>query len=217
MPLVTAPLPKMSPRRPKAGTRVRGHVSLPFPRPSPGETVMVGAGDWAGYLRLDEVCQKTGMRVRFHRGIIEVMSISFPHESLKHAIGRMVVAWCDRHSMDYNCWGSTTQRIEGIMGGEPDDSFSFGEEMKPQPDLFIELALSSGGIDKLEFWSEIRAREVWVWQNSRLHAYALVDGGYEVVTESRVLPGIPFKLVEELADLKPHSRAVREFQKRCVA
>lgn len=103
------------------------------------------------------------------------------------------------------------------MGGEPDDSFSFGEEMKPQPDLFIELALSSGGIDKLEFWSEIRAREVWVWQNSRLHAYALVDGGYEVVTESRVLPGIPFKLVEELADLKPHSRAVREFQKRCVA
>lgn len=207
----------MSSRRPKGQARIKGHVSLPFPRPSPGETVIVGVGDWDAYLRFDQALPKSGLRVRFHRGIIEVMSTSFPHESLKHAIGRMVAAWCDLHSMDYNCRGSTTQRIEGVMGGEPDDSFSFGEEMKPRPDLFIEVALSSGGIDKLEFWSEAKAREVWIWQNGRLHAYALADGGYEAVTESRVLPGMPFKLIEELAEVKPRSNAVREFQKRCPA
>ena len=79
------------------------------------------------------------------------------------------------------------------------------------------MALSSGGINKLEIWSEVKAREVWIWQNGRLHAYALADGGYEAVRESHVLPGVPFKLIEELAEVKPHSKAVREFQKRCPA
>lgn len=216
MPVATLPTPKISLRRARAvPRRSGGHVSLSFPKPSPGQTIMVGLGDWDTYLMLDRLCEKQGMRVRFHRGIIEVMSISFPHESLKFALGRMVTAWCDLHEIDYNAWGSTTQRVEGVMGGEPDDSFSFGAELKKQPDLFIEVALSSGGIDKLEFWSEVKAQEVWIWQNGRLHAFVLKGDGYQPVTKSKVLPGIDLKLIEELAEVKPHSKAIREFQKRC--
>ena len=33
---------------------------------------MIGLGDWDCYLNLDQLCQGRGMRVRFHRGIIEV-------------------------------------------------------------------------------------------------------------------------------------------------
>lgn len=177
---------------------------------------MVGLGDWDSYLNLDQLCAKRGMRVRFHRGIIEVMSISFPHESLKFILGRMVTAWCDSQEIDYNAWGSTTQRVEGVMGGEPDDSFSFGEKLKAQPDLFIEVALTSGGIDKLEFWSEIKATEVWIWQNKKLHAFVLSGDGYQPVKQSKVLPGIDLKLIEELAEGKPHSKAIREFQQKCA-
>ncbi|MFN0075926.1 MAG: Uma2 family endonuclease [Prosthecobacter sp.] len=216
MPVATLPAPKVSRRRAHTTARHGGHVSLPFPKPSPGQTVMVGLGDWDSYLNLDQLCEKRGMRVRFHRGIIEIMSISFPHESLKFAIGRMVTAWCDSHEIDYNAWGSTTQRVEGVMGGEPDNSFSFGAELKAQPDLFIEVALSSGGIDKLEFWSEIKAAEVWIWQNQKLHAFVLSGEGYQPVKTSQVLPGIDLKLIEELAELKPHSKAIREFQQRSV-
>lgn len=178
---------------------------------------MVGVGDWDTYLMLDRLCEKQGMRVRFHRGIIEVIDISFPHESLKGQIGQFVRTFCHVHDIDYNAWGSTTQRVEGVMGGEPDDSFSFGAELKKQPDLFIEVALSSGGIDKLEFWSELKAAEVWIWQNKKLHAFVLSGKGYQPATQSTVLPGIDLKLIEELAESKPHSQAIREFQKRCVA
>ncbi len=220
MPAATLAVPKTSPRRVRAARPVPamrgGHVSLPFPLPSPGQRILVGVGDWDTYLMLDSLCEKRGMRVRFHRGIIEIMSISFPHESFKFAIGRMVSAWCDLHDIDYNVWGSTTQRIEGVMGGEPDDSFSFGAEMKPLPDLFIEVALSSGGIDKLDFWSEVKAKEVWIWQNGCLHAFVLGQDGYRPAKKSAVLPGIDLKLIEELAEKKPHSQAIREFQKRCV-
>ena len=178
---------------------------------------MVGLGDWDSYLNMDQLCAKRGMRVRFHRGIIEVMSISFPHESLKGQIGQFVRTYCNENEIDYNAWGSTTQRVEGVMGGEPDDSFSFGEELKARPDLFIEVALTSGGIDKLEFWSEIKAAEVWIWENKKLHAFVLSGKGYQPVSRSKVLPGIDLKLIEELAEMKPHSKAVREFQQRCRA
>ncbi len=175
---------------------------------------MVGVGDWETYLALDRLCQKKGMRVRFHNGVIEVMSISFLHESIKFVIGHMITAWCDLNELDYYAWGSTTQRVEGVMGGEPDDSFSFGPEMKKQPDLFVEVALSSGGIEKLEFWSEIKAAEVWIWEKGELHAFVLTGDKYSPVSESLVLPGIELKVVQELVEVKPHSKAIREFQKR---
>jgi len=176
--------------------------------------MMVGLGDWETYLLLDKLCEGRGMRARFHRGIIEIMSISFPHESLKGQIGQFVRTFCQEHEIDYNAWGSTTQRVEGVMAGEPDDSFSFGAEMKAQPDLFIEVALSSGGIDKLDFWSEVKASEVWIWQNQKLHAFVLHQGTYRAVKSSQVLPGVPLTLIEELAETKPHSKAIREFQER---
>lgn len=168
------------------------------------------------YLLLAEACRKKGCRVRFHRGGIEIREVTRDHEMLKSQLGHFVSVFCLLNDIDYNAWGSTTQRVEGVMGGEPDDSFSFGEAMKPQPDLFIEVALSSGGIDKLEFWSELKAAEVWIWQNKRLHAFVLSGDGYQPVKQSKVLPGIDLKLIEELAELKPHSKAIREFQQKCA-
>lgn len=197
--------------------RQGGHVSFSLLKPVSGQERLTGLGDWETYLMMDRLCEKRGMRVRFHRGIIEVKSLTFPHQSLKKNIRQFVATFCDIRDIDYNAWGSTTQRVEGVMGGEPDDSFSFGAEMKAQPDLFIEVALSSGGIDKLEFWSELKAAEVWIWQNKRLHVFVLRGDGYEPVSQSAVLPGIDLKLIEELAEMKPHSKAIREFQQRCAS
>lgn len=183
----------------------------------PGQLRFGGLGDWDTYLMMDRLCEKHGLRVRYHRGIIEIITPAFSQQPLGVQIGPFVSAFCQVHDIDYNAWGSTTQRVEGVMAGEPDDSFSFGAELKPQPDLFIEVALSSGGIDKLEFWSELKAAEVWIWQNKKLHAFVLRGKGYQPVTQSSVLPGIDLKLIEELAETKPHSQAIREFQKRCAA
>lgn len=38
---------------------------------------------------------------------------------------------------------------------------------------------------------------------------------YQSVSKSKVLPGIDLKLIEELAEVKPYSKAIREFQKHC--
>ncbi len=185
------------------------------PLPAPGEKVMVGLGDWAIYQSLDKALSRKGHRVRYFNGVLEIMTISFRHESLSGNIGRLLEAFCQHIGTDFQIWGSTTQTKEGSAGGEPDESYTFGLEPKDKPDLVIEVGLSSGGIDKLEFWAALGAKEVWIWQNERLHGFARgSDDSFQPITGSQLLPGLDLALVQEFAIIQPSSRAVREFRER---
>jgi len=185
------------------------------PLPAPGENVMVGLGDWAIYQSLDKVLSRKGHRVRYFNGVLEIMTISFRHESLSGNIGRLLEAFCNSKEIDFQIWGSTTQIKDGSAGGEPDESYTFGLEPKDKPDLVIEVALSSGAIDKLEFWAALGAQEVWIWQNDRLHGFARTDDDhFQPVTSSHLLPGLSLAMVQEFASIQPSSRAVREFRER---
>jgi Uma2 family endonuclease len=210
--------------QPKARRKRRSERAVPGsaaasrvvqPMPAPGETALVGLGDWATYLSLDKVLSRSGHRVRYFNGVLEIMSISFKHESLSGNIGRLLEEFCQFAGIDYQIWGSTTQAREGSAAGEPDESYTFGIESKDRPELIIEVGLSSGGIDKLEFWATLGAKEVWVWQNDRLHGFArAADDRFHPVTVSQLLPGLSLALVQEFAVIQPSSRAVRAFRDR---
>ncbi len=174
-----APLPLRDPRSGPAG------VTLPFPHSAPGETALLGLGTWDSYRTVDKASGSRELRVRFHRGLIEIMSISFTHESLKKFLSMLVEAWCDETALDLVAWGSATLRIDGIMGGEPDEAYNFGPLKKDRPDLIIEVALSTGGIDKLGFWAELEIPEVWIWQNGALSVFAFESKNYVPISASR--------------------------------
>ena len=74
-------------------------------------------------------------------------------------------------------------------GAEPDESWCIGEEKK-FPDIVLEIALSSGGIRKLELYRRFKVPEVWFWRRNKLEIHALLkDGsGYEPARKSRLLP-----------------------------
>jgi Uma2 family endonuclease len=186
--------------------------------PAPGETVVVGLGNWASYIALDRALEGRGYRVRYFKGLLEIMSISFKHESIKSHIGMLVEAFCLWANIDFQIWGSTTQRKEDLAGGEPDESYTFGLEQKDKPELVIEVGLTSGGIDKLEFWSELGAKEVWIWQNNALHGFSRgADDVFHPVTTSLLLPGLKLEMVEEFTRMKPSSQAVRAFRLKLEA
>lgn len=173
--------------------------------------------DWQSYLALDEVLTGRGFRIRFYRGAFEIMSISKLHERLKSIIGRLVEEFCDARGIAYSITGSATNRLEGIAGAEPDESFIFGSEDKDRPDLVIEVGLTSGGIDKCELWAELGARELWVWENDRLHAFTLEKGVPMPLQNSTVLPGIDLVMLAEMVSIQPTSTAKLEFRKRLAA
>jgi Uma2 family endonuclease len=123
----------------------------------------------------------------------------------------MIELYCRRKGIFFQITGCATLRKERQRGGEPDDSYIFtrGQE---STDLVIEAALSSGGIDKLEFYRPLEIPEVWVWQRGALRVYGFDAGQYSQVQMSRFLPGLDLSLVERLAEHPYTSDALNEFE-----
>ena len=170
--------------------------------------------DWATYMRLDKQMEGTGTRFTFFEGRLDIMTLSTDHESIKGNLGHLIAAHCFAEEIDFLTEGSATRRIAGKQGKEPDDSFIFGTASKAIPDLVIEVALTSGGIDKLEFYSQLKIPEVWIWQITGLAAWAFDGKGYKKIRKSRLLPKFNLTLAGELAAWPTTSKAVKEYRKR---
>jgi Uma2 family endonuclease len=89
----------------------------------------------------------------------------------------------------------------------------FGELKKTRPDMVLEVVISSGAIDKLEFYAPFRIPEVWVWESAGLNVFVLDGGRYRKAKKSKLLPKFDVSLAGSLATCQSTSQAVREFRK----
>ena len=157
---------------------------------------------WERYLALDEALgdDRSGPRFYYLDGSLEIMTTSGNHEHIKKWIGSLLEIYLEEKTeFDVTTRGQATMRLAmKSAGAEPDDSWCFGEE-KEFPDLVLEIALTSGGVRKLELYQRFGVPEVWFWRKGKLEVHALLpDGsGYEAVMQgSRLLPGLDTTLLE---------------------
>jgi Uma2 family endonuclease len=68
-------------------------------------------------------------------------------------------------------------------------------EKKENPDLAIEVNITSGSIDKLEKYKRFNITEVWFWENDKLFLYHLKNGNYEQINQSQLLPDLDIDLL----------------------
>lgn len=105
-------------------------------------------------------------------------------------------------------------RILKEAGAEPDESWCLNED-KEFPDIVLEIALTSGGIDKLEVYQRFAIAEVWVWRKDALEVWKLRRdaSSYEgPVRKSRLLPGLDFRMVTRCLGLPSWREARRLFR-----
>lgn len=97
------------------------------------------------------------------------------------------------------------------LGGrkEPDDSYDIGTQ-KVVPDIAIEVVITSGGINTLEFYKRLGVREVWFWQNSQLSLYYLTGENYQQIARSTFLPNLDLELLLRCANMPDQYDAVTE-------
>jgi Uma2 family endonuclease len=187
------------------------------PRLERDKVILANGQDWTSYLVIDRFLEGSGTRVSYCDGKIQLMSISPDHERIKQNIHDMVVRYCQDENMEYASEGSATRRREDRAGAEPDDSFYFSAERQQQgsvPDLVIEVALSSGGLDKLSMYEPLGVPELWIWENGRMAIHRFEGGKYRPSRRSRFLPGLDLQLVAKLAAGQPTSAVIREFLRR---
>ena len=133
-------------------------------RLAPLDDVIVLRGvTWADYQRLLEIRgERPAPRLTYVEGVLELMTPSQPHESIKSMIGCLVEAWCVERGVEITPYGSwTLESKEADRGIEPDECYVLGDNPQPErADLAIEVEWTRGAIDKLDVYRKLGVREV---------------------------------------------------------
>lgn len=154
-------------------------------------------------------------RITYVDGVLEIMSPSIHHESVKSNVGCLVEVWMEERGIEYRKLGSWTLKKEAEKkGAEPDECYALGDDVRDpvRPDLAIEVVWSHPGMDKLPVYAELGVPEVWIWEKGALQVQVLRDGGYVESTASEVLPGIDLEQLATFLDRTSTSAAKREYR-----
>jgi Uma2 family endonuclease len=181
----------------------------------PEQRVVYSGLSWERYLAIDKERSKDRSFPRFYYldGDLEIMSTSEEHERLKMWIGDLIGDFFFESEMDVVPRGEATMRLElKKAGAEPDQSWCLDRARK-FPDLVVEIALSSGGIPKLDVYQRFKIPEVWIWRRQKLEIYVLENSGeYERASESKLLPRFDVTLLERCLGMDSWLQARRAFR-----
>ena len=182
----------------------------------PEERVVLCGVSWARYLALDAALghDRPGPRMYYLDGELEIMSTSEEHERIKKWISDFLADFFFDLGTEIFTRGQATMRDAlKQAGAEPDESWCLGEEKK-FPDLVFEIALTSGGVRKLETYRRFAVPEVWIWRKKNLEIFTLrPDGsGYDTSSASRLLPDLDLDLLRRCVALPSWQQARRAFR-----
>ena len=188
----------------------------PAPDGSVAEQRMVFCGiPWERYLAFDRRLgdDRPVPRLYYLEGELEIMTTSKEHERIKKWIGGFMDIYFDEVRTEVMPRGQATMRQAlKEAGAEPDESWCIGQE-KEFPDLVLEIALTSGGIDKLEIYRRFKVPEVWLWRRNRLEVCVVgANGAYESSRMSHLLPGLDIPLLERCAAIQSWHAAREAFR-----
>ena len=184
-----------------------------------GEDRLVLSGiTWEQYLEIDEALghDRSTPRMYFHEGELEIITTSFRHEKTEKWIGILLEDYFYETAIEVSPHGQTTIKILKKAGAEPDESWCFGED-KEFPDLVLEVALTSGGINKLKIYQQFGVSEVWFWRNDTIEIWTLRANasGYDgPSTRSRLLPKLDLKLLLNCLKISPWRKARQTFREQ---
>ena len=166
---------------------------------------------WQEFEVLENLLATGGFRVTFLDGWIELMTVGEPHELIKKSLAILLEAYFIIQGIEFVPVGNATRRGEEKgTSFEPDESYYFGEK-KANPDLAIEVILTSGSLEKLEKYRRFEIPEVWLWENNQLQVYALISSEYHLVPRSQLLPDLDLELLVSCVQMSSRLEAMRAF------
>jgi Uma2 family endonuclease len=170
---------------------------------------------WDRYLSFDKELgdERPGPRLSYLEGELEIMTMSNEHERIKKWLSGFVEDYLLHEGVESHPRGQATLRLAlQEAGAEPDESRCL-HQAKEFPDLVLEIALTSGGVDKLEIYRRFRVPEVWFWRRGRLEIFTLGNSGnYEATRGSVLLPGLDISLMERCVAMDSWQQARQTFR-----
>lgn len=152
------------------------------------QVLTITEADWSDYQNFDSQ-EYPGYRVSYFNGEITIASPGRNHERIAAIINDLIVAYCEKHELQYFPFGQTRLNAWGQAGREPDLAYAFSSD-KDLPDLVAEVIFSSGDVETLKSsYKNIGIRELWIWKENKISFYSLEQEYIEIET-STVLTNI---------------------------
>lgn len=150
---------------------------------------------WWTYVALrDALDDRSGLKMTYLRGTLELMSPSTLHEDAKKIIARLVEVWAMERDVDLRGFGGATFRREARERGlEPDECYKLGKlEEDGVPDIAIEVIMTNPLVDEMAVYAGLGVPEVWEWRptTSSIIVHRLVGDTYQRRDRSEVLPDL---------------------------
>jgi Uma2 family endonuclease len=181
----------------------------------PEERMVISGISWSTYLDFDKALgdDRPGPRLYYLDGELEIMTTSNEHERIRKWIAGFLDIYFDGSDKVVMPRGQATMRILQKAGAEPEESWCVGEEKK-FPDIVLEIALTSGGVRKLEIYHRFKVPEVWFWRRNKLEIFLLDPSeAYELARSSRLLPDLDISLIERCVAIRTWHEARQTFRK----
>ncbi|HEY4116908.1 MAG TPA: Uma2 family endonuclease [Byssovorax sp.] len=189
-------------------------AARPLPALSPvdfDQRVVLHGVSWQAYEALLAWRGDRGVpRMTYLEGELEFTAPARRHETDKKRLARLLEAWAEETGMPFEGVGSWTVKNPDVeRGAEADECYVLGDpEAVDAPDIAIEVVWKHAGIDKLEVWRKLGAREVWVWQAGALTIHVLRRQRYAASPKSALLPKLDPALIERCMTCASQSEAV---------
>jgi Uma2 family endonuclease len=151
-----------------------------------------------------------GVKFFYLDRILQLRTVSPEHEIIKKTLCRLLEAYMRATGIRFYGKGGPTLGNRGLGGRKkPDDSYDIGTQ-KTVPDIAIEVVITSGATDTLDFYKRLGIREVWFWQNNQLSIYCLRGENYEQISHSTFLPYLDLELLLRCGTMPDRYDAVTE-------
>lgn len=157
--------------------------------------------------------ERSGVRMYYLDGEIEIVSPTKIHEGRKKTLARLLEIWALEVGVALNGFGSWTLKKElREAGAEPDECYIVGDSVEQEvPDLAIEVEWSrTTGLSKPEIYRRLGVRELWTLKiDGRLIIWILDKGEWVEHARSKLLPKLDLAWLRSFLDITPQNQAVR--------
>ena len=152
------------------------------------------------------------VRLSYLSGMLEIMSpIGDKHEKVKSTFGLLLEAYMKELGIRFYRRGGFTLEEPGYASGTPDESYNIGTE-REDPDIVIEVIITSGTINRKELYKPKIIPEVWFWKSDTIKIFRLNTAGeYEEINRSGFFPNLDPALLLRYIAYPDQYDAVQEF------
>src|SRR5215470_13583754 len=172
-------------------------------------TLLLHEVSWAEYEDLLALLpDNPRFRLSYDRGILQIMTLSPPHERLKLLFTPLLTVLTEELNLNLVGLGSTTfGRIEAARGLEPDNCYYIQQAERmagqdsidlatdPPPDLVVEVDITHPSLDKFPIYASLRVPEVWRHDGDTLQVLCLRGEQYMQTPESGAFPWLPTEVL----------------------